>query len=68
MIIACSTSVHEGDLDCVAYTNLPDGCDELSGKYVRLEEALHGLRQSGLRWNDGPVVNVKCASDGAVQD
>ena len=28
------------------------GCDELSGRCVRLEKALHGLSQSGLLWND----------------
>ena len=31
---------------------LPGGCGELSGKYVDLEEALYGLKQSGLLWND----------------
>ena len=30
---------------------LPGGCDDLSGKFVRLEKALYGLRQSGLLWN-----------------
>ena len=31
---------------------LPGGCGELSGKYLDLEKALHGLKQSGLLWND----------------
>ena len=37
---------------------LPGGCDDLSGKFVRLEKALHGLRQSGLLWNDLLVVKM----------
>ena len=31
---------------------LPGGCGELSGKYVDLEKAPYGLKQSGLLWND----------------
>lgn len=31
---------------------LPGVCGELSGKYRRLEKMLHGLKQSGLPWND----------------
>ena len=37
---------------------LPGGCDDLSGKFVRLEKALYGLRQSGLLWNDLLVVKL----------
>ena len=39
-------------LDCKIVMKLPGGCGELSGKYVDLEKALHGLKQSGLLWND----------------
>ena len=41
----------KAELDCVVYMKLPGGCDDLSGKFVRLEKALYGLRQSGLLWN-----------------
>ena len=40
----------KADLDCVVYRKLPGGCGELSGKFVRLENDLYGLRQSGLLW------------------
>ena len=30
----------------------PGGYGELSGKYVDLEKAFYGLKQSGLLWND----------------
>ena len=39
-------------LDCKIVMKLPGGCGELSGKYVDLENALYGLMQSGLLWND----------------
>ncbi|CAN0358558.1 unnamed protein product, partial [Hapterophycus canaliculatus] len=42
----------QAELDCTLYTKLPAGCGELSGKIVRLEKALYGLRQSGLLWNE----------------
>ena len=42
----------KAELDCVVYMKLPGGCDDLSGKFVRLEKALYGLRQSSLLWND----------------
>ena len=41
----------QADLDCTVYMKLPQGCGSLSGKIVRLEKALYGLRQSGLLWN-----------------
>ena len=39
-------------LDNKIVMKLPGGCGELSGKYVDLEKALCGLKQSGLLWND----------------
>ena len=39
-------------LDCKIVMKLPGGCGELSGKYVDLEKALYGPKQSGLLWND----------------
>ena len=38
----------QAELDCTVYMKLPQGCGSLSGKIVRLEKALYGLRQSGL--------------------
>ena len=52
---------------------LPDGCRDLSAKYVRLEKALYDLKQSGLLWNDLLVVKSvavpgmeQCKSDSCV--
>ena len=42
----------QAELDCTVYMKLPGGCGNLSGKIVRLEKALYGLRQSGLLWNE----------------
>ena len=39
-------------LDYKIVMKLPGGCGELSGKYVDLEKALYGRKQSGLLWND----------------
>ena len=39
-------------LDCKIVMKLPGGCGELSRKYVDLEKALFGLKQSGLLWDD----------------
>ena len=44
-------------LDYVVYMKLPGSCGDLSGKYVRLEKALRGLKQSGLLRNDPRVVH-----------
>ena len=32
------------------FMKLPPGCGSLSGKYVKLERALYGLKQSGREW------------------
>ncbi|CAN0145950.1 unnamed protein product [Ascophyllum nodosum] len=45
-------------LDCKIAMKLPGRCGELSGKYVELEEALYGLKQSGLLWNGLLVDNL----------
>ena len=29
---------------------LPSGCGDMSGKIVRLDRSLDGLRQNGLQW------------------
>ncbi|CAN0460352.1 unnamed protein product, partial [Scytosiphon promiscuus] len=42
----------QAELDCTLYMKLPGGCGDLSGKIVRLDKALYGLRQSGLLWNE----------------
>ena len=42
----------QANLDGTVYMKLPQGCGSLSGKTVRLEKALYGLRQSGLLWNE----------------
>ncbi|CAM9459186.1 unnamed protein product [Scytosiphon promiscuus] len=42
----------QAESDCTLYMTLPGGCGDLSGKIVRLEKALYGLRQSGLLWNE----------------
>ena len=52
---------------------LPGGCDDLSGKFVRLEKTLYGPRPSVLLWNDLLVVKLvqvhgmeKCKTDPCV--
>lgn len=37
---------------------LPEGCGNLSGKYVDLKKALYGLRQSGILWMDSLVTKL----------
>ena len=51
-------SFTKAELGCVVYMKLPGGCGDLSGKFVRLDKALYGLRQSGLLWNDLLVVKL----------
>ena len=41
----------QAPLDCKVIMKLPDGCGDLSGKYVELKKALYGLKQSGALWN-----------------
>ena len=53
----------KADLDCVAYTKLSGGCGRLFAKFVRLEKALYGLRQSGLLWNDLLAVHLGTVRD-----
>ena len=57
----------------LVYTKLPGVCGELSSKYIRPEEALYGLKQSGLQLNDPVVVKLvtvggmeQCKSDPCV--
>ena len=37
---------------------LPDGCGDMSGKIVRLNRSLYGLKQSGRHWAGLPVETV----------
>ena len=37
----------QSELDTEIFLRLPPGCGRLSGKVVRLNKALHGLKQSG---------------------
>lgn len=33
------------------FMRLPDGCGDMSGKAVKVERALYGLKQSGRVWD-----------------
>ena len=48
----------QAKLDCKVIMKLLGGCGELSGKYVNLENALYGLKQSGSLWNNLLVVKL----------
>ena len=48
----------QAKLDCKVIMKLPGGCGDLSGKYVNLEKALCGLKQSGSLWNNLLVVKL----------
>ena len=37
-------------LDAEIYMKLPDGCGDMSGKIVRLNRSLYGLKQGGRQW------------------
>ena len=37
-------------LDTEIYMKLPGGCGDMSGKIVRLNRSLYGLKQSGRQW------------------
>ena len=37
-------------LDAEIYMKLPDGCGDMSGRIVRLNRSLYGLKQSGRQW------------------
>ena len=56
--LAVAQTFTKADLDCVVYMELPIGCGKLSGKFVRLEQAVYILRQSGLLWDGLPVVKL----------
>lgn len=45
-------------LDCVVYTNLPGGCGDWSGKFVRLKKVLYVLKQNDLLWNNLQAVKL----------
>ena len=38
------------ELDDEVYMRMPDGCGELSGKIVKLNKSLYGLRQASRQW------------------
>ena len=38
------------DLDFNVFMKLPDGCGDRSGKVVKLNKSVYGLKQAGRRW------------------
>ena len=40
----------QADLGFNVFMKLPDGCGDKSGKIVKLDKSLYGLKQSGRRW------------------
>ena len=40
----------QADLDFNVFARLPDGCGDKSGKVVKLNKSVHGLKQAGRRW------------------
>ena len=47
------------DLDFNVFMKLPDGCEDKSGKVVKLNKSVYGLKQAGRRWAmhlDGVIV------------
>ena len=50
----------QSKLDEVVFTWLPPGCNELSGKVVKLGRSLYGLRQSSQTWHNPLMRGLKC--------
>ena len=50
----------QSKLDEVVFIRLPPGCDELSGKVVKLGRSLYGLRQSSQTWHNHLMRGFKC--------
>ena len=40
----------QADLDFNVFTKLPDGCGDKSGKVVKRNKSVYGLKQAGRRW------------------
>ena len=40
----------QADLDFNVFMKLPDGCGDKSGKVVKLNKSVYGLKQAGRRW------------------
>ena len=62
----------QSKLDELVFIRLPPGCGEISGKVVKLERSLYGLRQSSRTWHNHLMRGLKglgfesCAADACV--
>ena len=62
----------QSELDHEVFMKLPQGCGSMSGKIVRLNKSLYGLRQASRTFNKRLVVDLKrigfeqCLSDPCV--
>ena len=59
----------QSELDAVILLRLPPGYERLSAKVVRLNKALHGLKQSGRSWYKlPPSTLVECVFKQCLAD
>ena len=50
----------QSKLDELVFIRFPPGCGEISGKVVKLERSLYGLRQSSRTWHNHLMRGLKC--------
>ena len=48
----------QSDLDAEIYLRLPPGCGAMSGKVVRLNKSVYGLKQASRTWYQLLLVSV----------
>ena len=62
----------QSSLDEDVFMRLPHGCGEMSGKIVRLNHSLYGLKQASRSWHNHLVTHMKilgleqCLADACV--